>query len=60
MYVYVGRDVCRGWPGLSQIMHGYMRHVGGQAYYVEGFLQGVVGVDQLHQVCMEVMFARAD
>ena len=52
----VGRDVCRGRSGLSQIICESMLHM--QAQCVEGVLQGVViGVDP---VLLEGAFARVD
>ena len=52
-------DVCNGWSGLDQIIAESILHVVGRAQYVEGVLQGVVGVDP---VCIwrEHLFARAD
>ena len=42
---------------MNQIIYESMLHVVGKAQYVEGVLQGAVGVDP---VCMEGAFARAD
>ena len=41
----VQRDICRGRSELKQIIHESMLHVVGQAQYVEGVFQGIVGVD---------------
>ena len=43
--VCVRRDVCMGQSGLNQIICESILHMVGKAQYVEGVLQGVVGVD---------------
>ena len=50
-------DVCRGRSGVNRIICKSMLHMVGQAQYVEGMLQSIVGV---YPVCVEGMFARTD